>query len=122
MNNKGQSLITFVLVLPLIVLVMAFVIDSSLSLYEKNKIDGIITSNMVEAVKNDIRDEKKIAEAIKKNDSMEVTVSIEEDDMKVIVKSNKKSLFGKLLKFRYYELDYNYCINYIDEKINKKCG
>ena len=122
MNNKGQSLITFVLVLPLIVLVMAFVIDSSLSLSEKNKLDGIITSNMEEALKNDIRDENKIRNAIKSNDQMDVMVSIVEDELRVIVKVNKKSIFAKVLNFDYYKLEFNYCANYQDKKINKKCG
>jgi hypothetical protein len=122
MNKRGQSLITFVLILPLIVLFIAFFIDSSLSLYEKNKLDGIITSNMKEAIENDIRDEEKIKKAIKKNDNMEITINIIDDDLQVIVKSNKKSVFGKLLKFSYYDLNYNYCANYNDKKINKKCG
>lgn len=122
MNNRGQSLIMFVLVLPLISLFIAFFIDSTLSLLEKNKIDGIISSNMEEALNNDIRDEMKIQKAIKDNDTMDVTVNIIDDNLTVIVKSNKKSIFGKLLKFEYYELDFNYCANYTDKKINKKCG
>lgn len=122
MNKRGQSLIIFVLILPLISLFIAFFIDSSLSIMEKNKIDGIITSNMEEALKKDIKDETKILNAIKKNDTMDVLVSIDEDDLKVIVKSNKKSIFGELLKFKYYELDFNYCANYNEKKINKKCG
>ena len=112
----------FILVLPIIVLFIAFVIDSSLSLMEKNKLDGIITSNMEESLKNDIREENKIRNAIKENDKMDVIVSIVEDNLKVIVHSNKKSVFGKLLKFSYYDLNYNYCANYRDKKINKKCG
>ena len=113
----------FVLILPLIVLLIAFVIDSSLSIAEKNKLDGIITSNMEEALKNEIRDEDKIRNAIKKNDKMDIIVSIVNDELKIIHKpDHKKSVFAKLLKFEYYNLDFNYCANYIDKKINKKCG
>jgi hypothetical protein len=122
MNNKGQSLVTFVLILPILVLMLAFVIDSSICIMEKSKIDGAITSNMEEALKNDIRDEDRIGNAIKKNEDIDVLVSIVENDLKVIAKSNKKSVFGKLLKFEYYQLNYDYCANYIDKKINKKCG
>lgn len=122
MNNKGQSLVTFILILPIIVLVIAFVIDSTLSITEKNKLDGIITSNMEETLENDIRDEDKIRNAIKTNDKMDIIVSIVEDELRVIVKSNKKSVFGKFLKFSYYNLNFNYCANYIDKEINKKCG
>ena len=122
MNNKGQSLATFILLLPLIVLVIAFVIDSSLSIMEKNKLDGIITSNMESALANDIRDEAKIKNAIKKNDNMDIVVEVLEDELKVEVKSHKKSVFGKTLKFEYYNLEFNYCASYVDKKINKKCG
>ncbi len=122
MNNKGQSLVTFVLILPILVLMLAFVIDSSICIMEKSKIDGAITSNMEEALKNDIRDEEKIRNAIKKNDKMDIIVSVVEDELKVIVKSDKQSVFGKLLKFEYYNLNFNYCANYTDKKINKKCG
>lgn len=122
MNNRGQSLIMFVLVLPLLSMFIAFFIDSSLSIMEKNRLDGIITSNMKEALNNDIRDEEKIKASIKKNESMDVLVSIVEDELRVIAKSNKQSVFGKLLNFNYYKLDFNYCANYLDKKINKKCG
>ena len=122
MNNRGQSLIMFVLVLPLIVLLIAFIIDSSLVIVEKNKIDGIITSNMEEALEKEIKDEEKIKVSIKKNENMDVLVSIVEDELRVIAKSNKQSVFGKLLNFNYYKLDFNYCANYLDKKINKKCG
>ena len=122
MNKHGQSLVMFVLILPLISLFIAFFIDSTLSLMEKNKIDGIITSNMEEALNNDIRDEEKIENAIKNNEDMEVSVKVIEDNIQVKVKSNKKSVFGELLKFKYYELNYNYCANYTTKEIDKKCG
>ncbi len=122
MNNRGQSLIMFVLFLPLISLFIAFFIDSSLSLMEKYRLDGIITSNMQKALENDIRDEEKIISVIKKNEKMDVLVNIVDDELRVFAKSNKKSVFGKLLNFNYYELNYHYCANYSDKKINKKCG
>ena len=75
MNKHGQSLIMFVLILPLISLFIAFFIDSTLSIMEKNRIDGIISSNMKEALDKDIRDSEKIKKAIKKNEDMDVIVS-----------------------------------------------
>ena len=122
MNNRGQSLIMFVLLLPVIALLMAFVIDSSLSLMEKNRLDGIITSNIKEALDKNIKDEKLITSAIQKNEKMNVLVSIIDDELKIVASSKKQSVFGKLLDFDYYKLEFNYCANYIDKKINKKCG
>ena len=122
MNNRGQSLITFVLILPLICLFLAFFIDSSLSMMEKHKLDGIITDNMKSSLENDIRDIEKIKAAIKENEDANITVTIEEDILKINVESRKKSIFGKMLNFSWYDLKFNYCGSYIDKSINKKCG
>lgn len=122
MNKRGQSLVIFVLILPFLALLIAFIVDSTLSLMEKNKLDGIITSNIKNALKEDIYDTDKIKKAILSNEDMEVSVSVTEDTLHVTAKSNKKSVFGELLKFKYYQLEYDYCGNYTDKKINKKCG
>ena len=122
MNKHGQSLITFVLILPLITLFIAFFIDSSLCIMEKNKLDGIITSNMKNTLENDIKDEEKIKNAILKNADLEISVSILEEELKINVKSHKKTVFGNMLKFPWYDLKFNYCGSYLDKKINKKCG
>ena len=122
MNNKGQSLIIFVLILPVIVLFVAFLIDSSLSIMEKSKIDGIISSNMQNSLNKDIRDVEKIKKVLVKNAKMDVDVKIVDDKLVVKAKSTKKSVFGKILNFSWYELDFNYCGSYLDKKINKNCG
>lgn len=122
MNKRGQSLIIFVLILPLIILFVAFLIDSSLSIMEKSKIDGIITSNMESSLNNDIRDAQKIKKAIMKNENLDTEVVIVNDKLQVKVNSTKKSVFGKILSFSWYKLEFNYCGNYLDKKINKNCG
>ena len=122
MNNKGQSLITFVLILPIITLFIAFFIDSSLSLLEKNKLSGVIMDNMKVSLKNDIRDIDKIKKAIEKNDNVNVDITINEDILHVKVNSKKKYLFGNILNLPWYNLEFNYCGNYLDQKINENCG
>lgn len=42
MNNKGQSLVLFVLVIPILLGMMVLVIDVGNAIYEKNKINGVI--------------------------------------------------------------------------------
>lgn len=122
MNNRGQSLIIFVLILPIIVLFVAFLIDSSLSIMEKNKIDGILVTNMKSALASDIRDAGKIKDALVQNEQMDVNVKIVDDKLEIKAKSTKKNVFGKILDFSWYNLEFNYCGNYLDKKINKNCG
>jgi len=119
MNKKGQSLITFVLFLPIIVLFIAFIIDVALSTLRKNKIDGIITTNMQIILESDIRDVNKIESVIKTNDdNIEVLARIDSDTLKIYVKDNNKSIYGKIVNNK----EFNYCGSFVNKKINKKCG
>ena len=40
-NNKGQVLVLFLLLLPIIIIFFVSIIDSSLMLYNKNKLENI---------------------------------------------------------------------------------
>ena len=122
LDNKGQSLITFVLILPLIALFIAFFIDSSLAIMEKSKLEGIINDNMKIAIDSNIRDAEEISKAIKKNSDVDLIISINEDVLKINAKSKKKNIFGNIIKLPYYNIEFNYCGSYIDKKIDKKCG
>lgn len=42
MNNKGQSLVLFILVIPILLGIMVLVIDVGNAMYEKNKINSVI--------------------------------------------------------------------------------
>ena len=122
MNNRGQSLITFVLILPLLVLFIAFFIDSSLSIMEKSKLEGVIYDNLKVSLEKDIRDIDKIMESIKKNGDIDAMIIIDGDILTIDAKSKKRNVFGKVFKLPYYDLEVKYCGSYIDKKINKKCG
>ena len=120
MNNKGQSLVTFVLILPLLVLFMAFVIDSLLSIKEKNKLDGIIQNNLEIALNKNITNEDRIIQAIKENDK-DISVITEINDIVIKIKGNekKKNIFGNLVKLDWYNLEVIYCGNYESKKIER---
>lgn len=42
MNNKGQSLVLFILIIPILLGIMVLVIDFGKTVYQKNKIDNVI--------------------------------------------------------------------------------
>ena len=123
MNKRGQSLITFVLILPLIVFFIAFFIDSMKMTLERKRIDGIITSNMEIVLDKEIKNEEKIVNVIKENDeTLEVLVNVESDSLRIKVHGQKKNIFGNIFKIKYLNLDFDYCANYIDKRINKDCA
>ncbi len=122
MNKRGQSLITFILILPVIILFVAFIIDSGLSIIEKENVDGILTDNMNMAVKQKNKDVEEIKEVIIKNkDNLDLDIKIENNYLKIKAVDKKKNLFGKIIDLSWYNLEFNYCISYDDRKLNKEC-
>lgn len=66
MNNKGQTLIFFVVILPILLLVFMLVIDLSAMNYEKNKLDNLARECMT--YKIDGKSDDKIKELIRLSD------------------------------------------------------
>ena len=116
MNNKGQTLVLFVLILPLIILFLSFFVDLSKVRYEKDKINSIILSNLEVIVNNDIRDIELIKSVYLENDLL-VNVFINEDIIMINTDMKIKSIFGKILDFDVYEVDVNYIGNYLNKEV-----
>ena len=120
MNNKGQSLIVFVLFLPIIIFFLALFIDASLMMLEKNRISSIIKDNMQIALNKDIKDYDKIKKAILSNDEKLTVNVLVTDELRINVTDKKKNLFGNILKFEWYNENYCFSGNYENKEI-KKC-
>lgn len=121
MNNKGQTLVIFVILLPLFLLIFAYIVDTSIMYYEKNKLDD--TTKMVIKYKmyHIEENEKKIKEYIKRNDKNINIEKIKMDEKQVEISLNKKvkSVFGKIIGFNHYEIKSSY-LGKIDKKEIKK--
>lgn len=105
MNNKGQVLVLFIMILPVMVLGAACLIDSSYMLYQKNRLDNI-NYDVLNSVKdkNDLTEEE-IIELISLNDINIVNDDIViEDDITIENHLYVDSIFGKLIGFDEYKV------------------
>lgn len=91
MNNKGQTLIFFVVILPILLLVLMFIIDLSTMNYEKNKLDNLAKECM--NYKIDGKPDDKIKELIKLSDD---TIEYEIYSNKIILKKEYNPIFLKI--------------------------
>ena len=86
MNNKGQTLVLFVLILPIIVFIMLLVIDVSnmfITKQELNNINKIVLNYGLDIIEEENIDSK-LEELINKNISVnEHTVKIENGTIKI---------------------------------------
>ena len=114
MNRKGQSLIIFVLLLPVILLFVIYVIIASNSYLERNRLSLNIKDNLKIIVNKDIKDINKIKDIIKEDD-LDVLVNINNDDINITVKSLKKGFFDNLYKISGIKV--SICGNYETKEI-----
>lgn len=119
MNNKGQSLILFLLMIPIVVSFLAFFVDLSLVSYEKNRLNGIMVDNLEIIVKENIRDIEKIRGVFLENDILVNNLVIEENRIFIEFKMDIKSLFGKILDFDIYKFDLKYEGDYLEKVVSK---
>lgn len=97
-NSRGQILVIFIILLPLLFLLAAFVIDNSYILYQKNKLDNInvIVSDYVKTNPKVNVDE--IGELIRQNDREVMIKKINfNENIEINLEKEVKSIFGKLI-------------------------
>lgn len=99
MNNKGQVLVIFVILIPLFLLMLVFVVDYGLLSVEKRKLNNN-TYDAVEYYLNNLDEENindKIIELLANNlGSVDIYFLDSEDYIEIEVKDNYKSLYNKI--------------------------
>ena len=101
MNNKGQTLVLFVVLIPFILALFAFVIDSAYIVKEDTKLKSIATSSLKSL--NDNKNISDIKKIIKTNDNNIQIVVI--DNNKIHLTNQIDPIFGKIVGYEKYNLD-----------------
>lgn len=97
MNNKGQTLVLFVLLLPLLLIFMMLVLETGLLLIEKNKVDSEVRYAVKYALKLDSIDEDKVNKVLIDNlgDNIKTNIKVSTSDIRIEVNKDYKFLFLK---------------------------
>lgn len=115
MNNKGQVLVLFIMILPVLLLGGAVLIDSSYMLYQKNRLDNI-NYDVLNSLKNKTSlTEAEVERLIHLNDAEIVNKDIVIDN--TITIDNYiyvDSIFGKMIGFDEYKVSSSVSVNYIN--------
>lgn len=103
MNNKGQALVIFVLVLPLIILIIAGVMEMGKLSLTKNEYENSIIDTINYGLDNLDKEnvKEKMMTLLDKNISGTKNVEISDGVIKVHVTSNLDGMFSKLFKSQY---------------------
>lgn len=105
MNNKGQALVIFLILLPIFLGLCALVIDSAYIVTNKNRL-----SNINEIAINDALDgksENEVREIIKMNNKNIEIITFKRNENTVYIHLQNKinSIFGSILGYEKYEIN-----------------
>lgn len=107
LNNKGQSLALFIVIIPVLILVGIYVIDIGYLKYNENKLENINYIVVNEALTNidkvQVEDIKKL---IEENGIKDINSSIimGENEISISLEKETKGIFGTLLNKNIYKI------------------
>ena len=102
MNKKGQTLVVFIIFVPVLIAVMALVVDKGIMYNAKNK-----GEKLLEEAKNkdlDIKDYFEINDIV-----IDLENTSKNDKECVIIKYSVESIFGKIIGFEKYDIVVSDC-------------
>lgn len=104
MNKRGQTLIIFVMLIPIILTMAALVIDVGLLYYKKNEYTGVVEESIKEYFKDE--DLTSALETLTLNGVSldDVLVSATDETISVILDTKVDSIFGKVIRINDYEI------------------
>lgn len=104
MNNKGQTLVIFIILLPIIMVVFAYVIDKGYLLYQE-KSQKKITSLVCQYALNE-EQEDHIRQLALENDNnlKEIMINRSNEQVEITLEKDMDSIFGKLLGISTYHI------------------
>lgn len=104
MNKHGQTLIIFVILIPIIITMIAVVVDIGILHHEYTKVKGVIDDGLKEYFKN--FDETVISEYLELNDIdiSNLQVLNTEEEVAVQLEYSIPSLFGSIINISKYDI------------------
>ena len=102
MNKKGQTLVLFVILMPVIIALFAYVFDISITINEKIKLNNI--KNVAEKYLKEEKSEEEVKKLIKKNNKNIKINKIDSNTKEVELEITTESFFGKALGIKSYRI------------------
>ena len=104
MNKRGQTLIIFVMLIPIILTMAALVIDVGLLYYKKSEYIGLVEDSIKEYFKDeDILSAKKTLtlNGVSLDDA---EISVSDNEITITIDTKVDSIFGKVIRINEYEI------------------
>lgn len=110
-NNKGQSLVMLVLIIPIFLLILTLVYDVGNAIYEKDRLSNTNYLTIEYGLNNiDTVTENDLKNLIEENTSnlKYIYVTIEENQIEIKMEKDAKSIIGKMFNFNLVKIISHY--------------
>lgn len=110
-NNKGQSLVMLVLIIPIFLLILTLVYDVGNAIYEKERLSNTNYLTIEYGLNNiDTVTENDLKNLIEQNTSnlKYIYVTIEENQIEIKMEKDAKSIIGKMFNFNLVKIISHY--------------
>ena len=109
LDNRGQSLVMFVVIVPLLLLVLAMVVDIGNLVNNKIEINSVNKLAISYGIDNIDKDniENEVKDIINKNykDIDDIKISIQDEKISIDLKCYSKSIFGNIIGTKGYLIE-----------------
>lgn len=123
LNNKGQTLVMFVILLPILLFVLTLVYDVGNAIYEKDRLSNTNYMVVEYAIYNSLVSEDELVELINKNDEdiSDITIMMIDNSVTIALTKDIKGIFGKMFGFNLTSVKSEYKGNIIqgEKKIER---
>ena len=123
LNNKGQTLVLFVLFLPIMLCIMVLVFDIGKFICEKqelNHINSMVVSYGIEHYNDeDIENELNKLVLLNRDDLSSVSILVEDNRIYVDLSCSDSSIFGNIFNISIFEVNSSYVGDVIEGKIKR---
>lgn len=119
LNNKGQSLVMFIIIFPIFLFIITLIYDVGNAIYEKNSLSNINYIVVEYALLNiDTIREEDIVDLINENDNdvNDISIMIINNSVDITLEKDIKGVFGKIFDFNLTSVRSEYKGEIIDNK------
>ncbi len=116
-DNRGQVLVAFVLLIPIILMLLALIVDVGFLYVEKRKTDNVIKDIVSYGLDNLDLEEATLQTKITKlvnsnlNDVQRLSIEIDADSIEINITRSKQSMFSNVYKDASYKIVSDYVGN-----------
>ncbi len=108
MNKNGQTLVMFVIIIPIFIILLAFVVDTGIILKNTTKLNSTTKTILKNTYDDRLNDNyyEKVKKLYEKNNIPTKNIQIEFnlDEVKITNEYYKSSIFGKIIGLKEYKI------------------